>query len=151
MKKCINRTKKTQKSATEKKIIEVSNEILSLRLQRSVNGGRKKEVNNTIAKLEKQLTELKALLVDEKKGLNRLYKSKELLDRVTKDTYSCILKISRISPKILSKESEKQLKLFLLLHEFLAPALEYYITENAKDLGVKAVVDSELIDEVALT
>lgn len=56
---CINRTEKTQKSTTEKKIIEISNEILSLRAQASASRGRKKCVNVKIVELEKQVKEPK--------------------------------------------------------------------------------------------
>jgi ATP-dependent Clp protease ATP-binding subunit ClpA len=149
LKRCINRMEKTQKSPTEKKIIEVSNKILSLRSQAAASRGRKKEAKVQIAELEKQITELQEARHKEKKELAKLYKSKDLFDRVTKETYSSVLKISAIAQKTLNSKTEKQLKLFLLLHEFLGRSLESYIEEKAKTLGVKAVIDEKLIGEVA--
>ena len=149
LKRCINRTEKTQKSPTEKKIIEVSNKILSLRSQAAASRGRKKEAKVQIAELEKQISELQEALHKEKKELDKLFKSKDLLDRVTKETYSSVLKISAIAQKTLNSKNEKQLKMFLLLHEFLGRSLESHIEGTAEALGVKAVIDEELIDEVA--
>lgn len=149
LKRCINRTGKTQKSPVEKKIIEVSNKILSLRSQAAASRGRKKGIKVQIAGLEKQISELQEALCKEKKELDKLFKSKDLLDQVTKETYSSVLKISAIAKKTLSSKNEKQLKLFLLLHEFLGRSLESHIEEKAKTLGVKAFIDEELICEVA--
>lgn len=149
LKRCINRTEKTQKSPTEKKIIEVSNKILSLRSQAAASRGRKKEAKVQIAELEKQIKKLQEALHKEKMELDKLFKSKDLLDRVTKETYSSVLKISAIAQKTLNSKNEKQLKLFLLLHEFLGRSLESHIEETAETLGVKAVIDEELIGEVA--
>ena len=149
LKRCINRTGKTQKSPTEKKIIEVSNKILSLRSQAAASRGRKKEAKVQIAELENQLSELQEVLSKEKIELDKLFKSKELLDRVTKETYCSVLKISAIAQKTLNSKNEKQLKLFLLLHEFLGKSLESHVEETAEALGVQAVIGEELIDEVA--
>jgi ATP-dependent Clp protease ATP-binding subunit ClpA len=150
LKKCINRTGKTQKSPTEDKIIEVSNKILSLRSQAAVCRGRKKE-KVQITLLEKNVMELKETQSKEQKELKKLFKSKDLLDRVTKETYASALKISTLTHKKLHAKNEQQLKTFLLLHEFLGRALESHIEETAKTLGIKVVIDKELIDEVAGT
>jgi ABC-type dipeptide/oligopeptide/nickel transport system ATPase component len=149
LKRCITRTEKTQISPTGRKIIEVSNKILSLRSQAAASRGRKKEANVQIAQLEKQLKELQGALSVEQKNLNKLFKSKDLLDRVTQETYSFVLKIATIAQKKLNTNSEKQLKLFILLHEFLGRSLESHIEKTAKALGVRAVIDKNLIDEVA--
>lgn len=149
LKRCINRTEKTQKSPTEKKIIGVSNKILSLRSQAAANRGRKKDSKGQIADLEKQLSELQVTLSKEKSELDRLFKAKDLLNRVTRETYSSVLKISTIAQKKLNSKGEKQLKTFLLLHAFLAKSLESHITEKSESLGIKAVIDEDLIESVA--
>lgn len=149
LKRCINKTEKTQKSATEKKIIEVSNKILSLRSQAVASRGRKKETRTQIAELERQMRELQEVLYTEQKELEKLFKSKDLLDRVTKETYSSVLKISTIAQKKLNSKNEKQLKMFLLLHEFLGRSLEAHIIEKSAALGVQAVIDEALINEMA--
>jgi ATPase family associated with various cellular activities (AAA) len=147
LKQCINRTEKTQKSPIEKKIIEVSNEILSLRAQAAAYRGRKKTSKTEIADLEKQLVELKKALCKEQKELKSLFQAKDLLDQVTQETYKTALKISNIAQKALSPNEENQIKTFVLLREFLG-SLEDYIKKKAGELGVKAVIDNALVDEV---
>jgi uncharacterized coiled-coil protein SlyX len=147
LKRCINKTEKTQASPTEKKIIEVSNKINSLRSQAAASRGRKKDVKVQIAELEKQIVELKEALSKEQKDLDKLFKSKDLLDQVTKETYLSVLRISASAQKTLNSQDKKQLNLFLFLHEFLGKSLESHIEAKSKTLGVKAVIDKELIDE----
>lgn len=149
LKRCINRTEKTQKSPTEKKIIKVSNEILSLRSQAVANRSKKKDGRIQIADLEKQISELSEALNQERKELDKLFKSKKLLDLVTKETYSSVLKISNFGQKKLKTKDTKQLNLFLLLQGFLGPSLETYIKNKAGVLGVNAVIDEALVNEVA--
>lgn len=149
LKRCINKIEKTQKLPTEKKIIEVSNKILSLRSQAAASRGRKKEVYVQIAELEKQINELQEALCKEKMEFDKLFKAKDLLDRVTKETYFSVLKVSASAQTTLNSKNKKQLNLFLLLHEFLGRALETHIEEIAATLGIKAVIDEELIDEAA--
>lgn len=149
LKQCINRTVKVQKSPLQNKITEVSTKILSLRSQAAASRGRKKEARIEIAGLEKQISALKMELIEEQKELNKLFKSKDLLDRVTKETYLSVLKISAIAQNKLGPKDEKQLKLFLLLHGFLARSLEDYISEKSSKLGIKTFIDAELIDEIA--
>lgn len=147
---CIHRISKTQKSPTEKKIVEISNKILLLRAQGAVNRGKQKE-RTQIAELERQVIELQQLLVKEQKELENLFKSKDLLDRVTIETYSSVLKISSIAQNTLNVENEKQLNLFVLLHEFLSPLLEAHITAESKRLGIQIFIDKTLINEMAHT
>jgi hypothetical protein len=101
-----------------------------------------------IKELEKQRKALQEALCKEKNDLNKLFKSKDLLNRVTKETYSTILKISSLSQQCLNPKNENQLKLFLLLHAFLSDSLESHITEKSEALGVKAIIDEALVDEV---
>lgn len=146
---CINRTQRTQKSPTEKKIIDVSNKILSLRSQAAASRSRKKDAKVQITELKKQMSELQDILCKEKDELDKLFKSKDLLNRVTKETYSTVLRISAISQKKLNSKNEKQLKLFILLHEFLGRSIESHIKKKADQLGVKAIIDKPLINELA--
>lgn len=149
LKRCINRTEKTQKSRTEKKIIEVSNEILSLRSQAAAIRGRKNDRREKMAELERQLKGLQELARREKMELKKLFKSKDLLDRVTKETYTSILKISAIGQKTLNAKNVKQLKRFLLLHEFLNRSLESHIVDKSSEMKIKLMIDDALVDEVA--
>lgn len=147
LKQCIHRTEKTQQSQTEKKITKISNKILSLRSQAAASRGRKKEAGTQIAKLKQEMAELQEALNKEKKELDKLFKSKELLDRVTKETYSLVLKISATAQTALNSKTEKQLKMFLFLHEFLYRSLESHIRGTSEKLGMKMIIDQNLIEE----
>ena len=132
-KQCINLTEKTQKSPTNKKITEVSNKIISLySISAATTGGGKKEEIAKIAELEKEKNMLQEALSKEQKELEKLFKSKDLLNRVRKETYSSVLKIAPLAQTTLNAANEKQLKLFILLREFLGRSLETHIAETSR-------------------
>ena len=87
---------------------------------------------------------------EEHKELKELFKSKDLFDRVTKEVYLSIIKIASIGQKTLCVQNEKPLKMFLLLQQFLCFALESHIEEKSQALGVKLVIDKDLINETVL-
>lgn len=144
LKRCINRAEKTQQSPTEKKIIEISSKIQAIRSQTVLSFG-KKSIKDEVAILEKQLSALKETLHKEHIELNNLFKSKDLLNRVTRQTYFSIIKIATIAQKTL--QNEKNLKSFLL-GELFSRSLESHIEKKAKDLGLRAIIDENLINEV---
>lgn len=151
LKRCINQTGKTQRSPTDKKIVEISNKILLSRSLSAASRGRRKEmVAGEMDELNRQLSAFKEEFSKESKELDGLFKAKGLLDFVTKETYSSVLKISDCREKTLGLKNEKQLKLFLLLQEFLGRSLEAHIKDKSKELGVKVVINKDLVDEVAL-
>lgn len=148
MKRCMNKTGKFQKSPTEKKTIDISNKILSLRSRSAACRGRKKDVKVEINKLEQQVKELQKTFLKEQNELNQLFKSKDLLDKITKETYLSVLKVSNFAQKTLNSKNEIEVKRFLLLHKFLGEALESHIEETSNTLSVKAIIDKKLVDEV---
>jgi len=148
LKECINKTEKTQQSETEKTIVTISNQILFLKSQVSVSRGNDRKAISAIEKLETKLVELQETLSLEQNELVNLFKSKELFHRITKEKFSTVIKISKIAQTTLSPSDEKQLKLFLLLHNFLDPVLESYIKIKSKKLHVKTVIDENLINEI---
>jgi hypothetical protein len=147
LKKCINLTEKSQYSSTQRKIIEISNKILSLHSQAAASRGRKKDVSEEMLQLEEKMNELKKTLGNEKNELEKLFKAKSLFDLETKQAYSTILKINSLDQNNLNYKNEKQLKLYLLLHKFLSQSLESYIMKKSKELGVKIIIDEALINE----
>ena len=148
LKKCINKTGKTQRSHTEKQITKISAKILSLRAQAVAHRGRKKGLNTEINKLEEQLNKLQQALEKEKVELKSLFKSKDLLDSVTSETYHTVLKISAVSKKALTPEEKHQLKLFLLLKDYLGRSLEDHVKSKSQKLGIRMSIDTKLIDEM---
>jgi ATP-dependent Clp protease ATP-binding subunit ClpA len=145
LQKCINLSKNTQKTKTETKIEEISDQLLVLRSQAAIMGNRAKEMTE----LEDQLEILQEEFCVEKKELEKLFKSKNLFDLIKKETYSTVIKISQIQNAILNRDNEKQLKLFLLLHQFLSRSLQSHLEETAKTLGVNLFIDQDLIDHAS--
>lgn len=146
LKRCINRTEKTQKSPTEKKKVKNSNQIHALRSMAAASRGSvEQESGKNIANLKEERNKLKKSIDVEHKNIDKLFKSKELLDRVTKEIYTSVQKISTFTP---NSENEKQLKIFLLLHGFLRKFWEFHIEDSAKKLKINLVIDKELIDKV---
>ena len=148
LKRCVSETAKTQQSPTEKMITETSNKILFLRSLAATTRIRKKDTEVEIEVLKKQLEALNDALRKEKTEFLSLYQAKDLLDQVTKETYQTARKISQLAQKTFTAEGERQLSRYLLLHDFFEQALDSYIREKSKELGVRAVIDKALIDEV---
>lgn len=148
LKQCINQTNQTQTSPVQKQIAEISNKILSLRAQAAASRGRKRGTKTEISQLEGTMHGLQEQLSREQEELDKLFKSKDLLDRVTKETYSSVLKIAALGSATLHAKNEPQVKRFALLHMFLGPLLQQHINETAKRLGVHAVIDDGLIDSI---
>jgi ATP-dependent Clp protease ATP-binding subunit ClpA len=148
LKSCITRTTKTQRSPTEKKIIAVSNKILSLRSQQVSSQSKRTEKKQVLEKLEKERVQLNKQLEIEKNKLDVLFSAKSLLDQVTLETYKVVRNISQTAQKVFFSSNKTQLKKFLLLHKVLAPLLKDYIKTKSEDLGVNMIIDKELIDDV---
>jgi flavodoxin len=162
LKRCINKTQKSQLSETEKKSLRIYNRIESLYSRAAASRSRKKmveietkngkkEVNlrDEIARLENKLEGINKNLLEDKQKLEKLYKSKDLLDLVTKEKYSSVKKISKMVQGALNQKDKKEVNRFILLHEFLDRALVAHLEKESKEGGVKVVIDKALIKETA--
>lgn len=150
LKKCINKTEKTQLSLTEKKVIEISNKILSLRSQAVVSYEKDDECNKQIAAFEKQLAELQAVVLKEKNEWEQLFKAKNLFNKVAKQTYASIFKVSQAVKDNFNSEKRKEGAWFFLL-QLYSRALEDHIETKSKELGAKVIIDESLVDEVTIS
>lgn len=151
LERCIGSIERTQKTPAESKRIELENKISSLRSQALLRCGKKNDDYELIGELEGEVQAVRATERKEQAEVEALFASRELLGRVTKEMYQSVVKISSVASKTLNTKGEKQLKLFLLLHTFLGQILESHIKEKSKALGIKAVIDSSLIKEMAAT
>lgn len=149
LKQCINKTKSTQKTPTENKVSEVSQKLFALRSQAVITGNRKKETALEIAELESQMEDLQDELKAEKKEVDQLFKDKELFDLVKKEVFATVIKISTVQNTFLKTDYKKQLKLFLLLKQFMKPLLESHLEDSAKSLGINLFIDNELVEKAA--
>ncbi len=148
LKQCINLTGESQNSRNKEKMIAVSNKIASLREQSAAARSRKRGIWERIDALEKELSALQETVRREEVELRKLFKAKKLLDRTTLETYSLVRRVSSLAQERLTAKDEKQLKLVLLLHEFLGESLRSHIKAKSQELGVKLVIDNELVDVV---
>ena len=149
LERCINRTKKSEESPTEKEIARVSEEILSLETQALCGERKTSEVNKEIAVLQAKMKELEVTLEEEEKNLKKFFKIKALLDQTTKEIYSSTRRLSAMDEKKLTTGDKKQLNHYLLLRKFLVPSLKGHLEKIAKTVGIKTVIDRALIDELA--
>ena len=144
LKKCINRTEKTQKTVTEKKIIAIANKIFALRSVAAASGS--SNHYEEISKLEKELRKLKLGLQKTRKETQQLFEWKGVLDRARRESYQTVLKIGQVAKSL--KADPKQLKQFALLQHFLIPFLEANVKSKAKDLGIHLEIDKALIEQM---
>lgn len=149
LKKCINRTGKTQLTSTEKNINDLARKILSLRSRSVACRSGNSEIREQIADLEKQIEGLKKVLVEEKEKIDSVFKMKQLFDRVKLETYKSAIKVSAIAKTKLNTKDQKTVKLFLLLKEVLWPYLESRIIEASKLVGIHTMIDNELVEVTA--
>ena len=131
---CIRKAAETQKSSLELKIEKMRNRIDFLYLKRSKD---KKERGD----LERQLELLKSDLKKEKSDLELFYQDKDRLAELRKATYEASLKLE-------GGGSESAMNQFIFYDQFLIPSMERKLLEKAQKLGVKVIIDAELIDEV---
>ena len=117
-------------------------------MQSVASRSRKDVSKEEIDALEQHLGQLQKKLLDEKQAFEALFQAKELLDRVTRESYQSVVKISKFAKGKLNADGEKEVKKFMLMHDLFMPALETYIKETSSNLGVKAIIDEQLIDEL---
>jgi chromosome segregation ATPase len=141
LKKCINRTDNSERSPTEKKVIEIESRIRSLRTQAAAMRGMGNNFSQEIENLEKQLEDLEPILAAEKKEIEKLFKIKSFLDTTTKECYQAALKVR-------SAVRDQYLKQYLLLQKVLNPFLMHYLKDKSQELGVKVILDRQLVDSV---
>lgn len=98
-----------------------------------------------ITSLETELIRIQGELRQEKVEIQQLFRSQKLLDQVTQEMYSSILKIEKVARRVISPLQQKQLKLFSLL-KILEESLEEYIRAEGERLGICVCIDEALVD-----
>lgn len=146
---CIHKTRCTQISATKKQLDETSGKIASVYAQAAVRGSRKKELKEDLAEWKSKLKKLEAEFAREQKEFQGLQDAKQMLDRVKKETYATLIKLSKLSQTEINSKNEAPLKEFLMLQEFFTESLKLYIKDKSDNLGVKIIIDQPLIEAVS--
>ncbi|MBS0620607.1 MAG: AAA family ATPase [Verrucomicrobia bacterium] len=140
---CIQRVSSSQKSILEEKIEGKQRELQEL-FKPAVKGALpydNSSYHNQIRALENALIELEKELEKENALRMTFSKTRKALDDAERLSDQTILKVAKFSPN-------KELKRFLFLSHYLIPALKTQVTDQAKQLGMDIVINSEMVDAV---
>lgn len=140
---CLTQTGRTQKSNTEIEIENINKKIKSLRTQALCS---ETSVDKKILELSQQLETLQKKFKEEQEELEKLSKAQLLFKDVTKKHYLSILAIVSLARKRFCRQEEHHMKLFLL-QKYMMQSLKSYIQETGKTLGIKTVIDKNLVDD----
>lgn len=147
LKKCMVKTERLQRTPTEQKVNRVATQIQSLRSQAAASRGKNRAAKDELAALQKELLEVQKKAAQEKKELERLYQSKKLFDRVTMGIYSTAVTVSGIAKKKLSARDKAQVSKLIILNQFMSKALESFMDDKGRALGVNQVLDKKTVNE----
>ncbi len=140
LKRCIEKTLPSQQSKTEKAISEVRDQILNRESEISGHFGKvSREVREQLDSLHDQLRELELRLQEELQAKEKVFRTKKLLQDSLKSVYKMIVQ---------SKLGERELKKCVMILGILIPFLQTYLEERSAVIGVKAVVDVDLLEGI---
>lgn len=132
---CFKKTAEAHKSPLEAKAHRLRVELASLKSEEAFGQGAKTD----IAALQNSLRELETRVAAEQRDLEELLHQRDRWMATKAAAQKLALKAERIS--------QKELKQLMILNYTLLPHLEQTIRQEAKRLGVKLVLDADLIDQ----
>jgi ATP-dependent Clp protease ATP-binding subunit ClpA len=140
LKRCIERTASSQLSSTERRISEISGQILNGKSRISGNFGRiSRENHGQLDSLYQELSKLETSLKEEISAKEKLFQAKQLLQEALKAVYRKVVQ---------GKFGEKEFKKSVMTLGILIPFLERYLQEESARLGVQAIVDETLVESM---
>ncbi|NGX41990.1 MAG: Chaperone protein ClpB [Chlamydiae bacterium] len=148
--KCIELTSEKQNPLTAKKIQKKQNikEFLASNgVVAPIDFDDKNDVTSTIEELDKRIGELQEELVAEEAQFRNLFKAKDKISQARDEIYRTVMKVANVQTSSLSSKDEVQLNTFMLMSRFLAPTLEAYVRKKGGELGVKVVIDEDVIND----
>ncbi len=143
---CIDRTGKSQRSDEDRRIEEVSSEILSLQARAVAERHQSEEVTKHLVGLSKELEELKHQVSSKSVELEKLFQMKKLWNDLVEGSYLTALRIDTACQNFLGSRNEGYLKKALIM-DMSSRVLEVCIGKRADELGVKLKIDKALVDE----
>lgn len=99
----------------------------------------------SIDRLDTEIAALEELLLSEQKEMSKLLKTKEMLPSLKLQNYLTLSKVAHIQAEVLSGNEKAELNKWLMLERYLIPSLEKFVKAKAQQLGVKVVIDEEII------
>ncbi len=138
---CIQKTASTQKSPLEKCVEIFREKIQSIDSQRATRSSQA-VMSLDPGLLDADFSQLEIALKKEKEQLEHLFSQRDQLAETKRRVFQLAVKISK------AKTTQKEKNAFLFLSHYLMPSLEAQIRIQAAQLGVRTVIDENLIDEV---
>lgn len=142
---CIQKTGEAQKSDLEKKVEEAYKKLSFARAKGAVSLSAEKV---DIKALEQQFEQLQNQLDEQNQQLNLFFAERGNLEKLKKEIFKTVVKVASLKSSNLSYSDQKAAKKLLFMSQFLAPAVEKKVREDAEALKVKTVLDEALIEEV---
>jgi hypothetical protein len=150
LKECMQLTSDMQESQLKKDIQVLMNKKEFLASNSSVNPidfENPDETSYAIEELEEKINALSLQLKKETEKIDLLFQRKDQISDVKLETFRTVMKVAMLKGNTpLTTENKAQLNAFLLMSHFLSPALEKFVKNQSKKLGIQAVIDEAVIE-----
>ncbi len=101
-----------------------------------------------LEQLEQELDDLADEVEQDRERLDKLFKTRQQLFQAKAELYKTIVKISSIREEVLSRKNKRLVGEFILLKNYLIPALDAHLKQSGESLGVKTHIDAALVSAV---
>ncbi len=146
---CVNRTGTAQISTNTARQEELGACVRALRSAGAITAVTNDHVRlRTLNQLEQELHGLEEAVIRDREHMNQLFQTRHRLFKAKVDLYKLIVKISSIEGQTLSRKNQRQISEFILLKNFLIPALDAQLKKSGIRLGVKTHIDANLVNSV---
>ncbi|WP_420422239.1 AAA family ATPase [Simkania sp.] len=148
LRECIKRTSESQRSVNE----EVLQATREMRLQLSQGALADPDTLDQVAekssRLKEQFEAASTKAQSRQNELTQFFEMRKQLLEIKQMIMKMGLKVAEFDEKQLSQDEQQILAKYVLLGRFLAPQMKRHLVLKAKQLELKTVIDTELVDDV---
>jgi len=148
LKKCMNKVSDTQQSLLDEEMTRIKIRMDSLNAKMAATGRKDPEMLRELQEVSRRLIDLEQESARQKGAIAQLYLTKKYHDQLDLKKNQLILKISKVQQNLSQKDAFNLLQ-YLLIDEYLIPALDSYLRSLSKQLGIELYIDEEMIDKLA--
>lgn len=150
---CIKSLSETQKSNLQEKVDQKRQELDLLISEIMINSRQgflqtSEKEQESIRSAENELRQLEEQLASLQKEIERLFEKREKFALLKKKVCQIAVQLGSKKNPSLGRKEKELLQEYVLSTRFLLPALEKNITAQAESLGLRVVIDKDLIDEM---
>jgi len=150
---CIKSLSETQKSNLQEKVDQKRQELDLLISEIMINSSQgflqtSEKEQESIRSAENELKQLEEQLTSLQKEVEKLFEKREKFALLKKKVCQIAVQLGSRKNHSLGRKQAELLKEYVLSTRFLLPALEKNITAQAGSLGLRVVIDKDLIDEM---